>query len=226
MWVSLHILEAPVETIIDQSIQNVLYSSKPEKMMARPREFDRTKALQEAMQAFWELGYEGTSTAALVERLGIGRSSLYAAFGSKDELYAESMDRYIRDLRVRVVGKLRAEGPAMDVLEKFFLGVAERGAPNGEPLRCCMVVRASLSGTNQSPEIRARVKKAVAELDDAFHKLLQRARKEGTVGNGSKLRNSARFLTTTFQALNVAALAGRDRRELREIIRQALATLE
>ena len=60
--------------------------------MARPREFDRTKALHQAVEAFWEMGYEGTSTATLVERLGIGRSSLYAAFGSKDELYAEAMD--------------------------------------------------------------------------------------------------------------------------------------
>ena len=193
--------------------------------MARPREFDRPEALRQAMEAFWELGYEGASTAALVERLGIGRSSLYAAFGSKDELYAEAMDRYIRDLRVRVIGKLRAEGPAMDVLEKFFLGIAERGA-NGEPLRCCMVVRASLSGVEQSPEIRVRTKKAIAELDDAFHHLLQRARKEGSLGNGRKLRDSARFLTTTFQGLNVAALAGRSRRELREIIRNALATLD
>jgi len=177
------------------------------------------------MDAFWELGYEDTSTAALVDRLGIGRSSLYAAFGSKDELYAEAMDSYIKDLRVRVIGKLRAEGPPMDVLERFFLGVAERGAPNGEPLRCCMVVRASLSGTAQSPEIRARTKKAIAELDDAFHDLLQRARDEGALGKGGKLRDSARFLTTTFQALNVAALAGRSPRELREIVRNALAVL-
>jgi len=177
------------------------------------------------METFWELGYEGASTAVLVERLGIGRSSLYAAFGSKDELYAEAMDHYIGDLRVRVIGKLQAQGPAMDVLEEFFLGVAERGA-DGEPLRCCMVVRASLSGADQSPEIRVRVKKAIGELDDAFHHLLQRARKEGTLGDGAKLRDSARFLTTTFQALNVAALAGRDRRELRAIIRKALAALE
>jgi len=192
--------------------------------MARPREFDRTRALRQAMEAFWELGYEGTSTAALVERLGIGRSSFYAAFGSKDELYAEAMDSYVRDLRGRVIDKLRAAGPAMDVLEGFFLGVAERGAPHGEPLRCCMVVRACLSGSDQSPEIRARIKQAIAELDDAFHDLLRRARDEGTLGHTNKLRDSARFLTTTFQALNVAALCGRNRRELREIIRQALAT--
>jgi TetR/AcrR family transcriptional repressor of nem operon len=193
--------------------------------MARPREFDRSEALRRAMEAFWELGYEATSTADLEQRMGIGRSSFYAAFGSKDELYAEAMDAYIRDLRVRVIERLRHEGPAMQVLEEFFLGIASRGVPNGEPLRCCMVVRASVSGGEQTPEIRARIKKAVAELDDAFHGLLQRAREQGALGPTGKLRDTARFLTTTFQALNVAALAGRNRRELREIIRNALATL-
>lgn len=177
------------------------------------------------MEAFWELGYEATSTADLEQRMGIGRSSFYAAFGSKDALYAEAMDTYIRDLRVRVIERLRAEGPALQVLEDFFLGIAKRGVPNGEPLRCCMVVRASVSGGKQTPEIRARIDKAIGELDDAFHDLLRRARREGALGETCKLRDTARFLTTTFQALNVAALAGRSRRELREIIRNALATL-
>ena len=194
--------------------------------MARPREFDRAKALRRAMEAFWELGYENTSTAVLVDRLEIGRSSLYAAFGTKDELYAEAMDSYIEDLRVRVIAKLRAAGPARTVLRDFLFGVADRGGPGGERLRCCMIVRASVSGRGQPAEIRRRIKKAVAELDTAFHGLLQRARDEGTLAGGGKLRDSARFLTTTFQALNVAAHAGRTRRELREIVRRALAVLE
>lgn len=194
--------------------------------MARPREFDREKALQLAVEAFWDLGYEGASTAALVERMGIGRSSLYGTFGSKEELYAEAMDQYILDLRARVIDRLRATGPAMKVLEGFFLSVADRGKDNGQPLRCCLIVRASLSGTNQTPEIKARIEQTTQELDDVFHDLLERARVEGTLPEGKRLRNSARFLTTTFQALNLAALAGRSRRELREIIRQALSTLE
>jgi len=193
--------------------------------MARPREFDRPEALRRAMVAFWDLGYEGASTATLVERLGIGRSSLYAAFGSKDELYEAAMDIYVQDLRVRVIGKLKVEGPAMDVLEDFFLGVASRGRPGGEPLRCCMVVRASLTGASQFPGIRKRINTAIAEMDDAFHDLLRRARTEGTLNGSIKLRDSARFLTTTFQALNVAALAGRDQRALRAIIREALTPL-
>jgi len=194
--------------------------------MARPREFDRSKALRQAMEAFWELGYENTSTAVLVNRLDIGRSSLYAAFGTKEELYAEAMDSYIEDLRVRVIERLRAEGPAMTVLQDFFLGVADRGDPGSERRRCCMIVRACLSGNDQPPEIKSRIKKTVAELDDAFHSLLKRARDQGTLQNGGKLRDTARFLTTTFQSLSVAAHAGRSQRELREIVRRALAGLE
>ncbi len=194
--------------------------------MARPREFDRNKALHLAMETFWELGYEATSTGVLVSRMGIGRSSLYATFGSKEELYAEAMDSYVRDLRVRVIERLEADGPALEILEDFFLSVAQRRGSTDEPLRCCMIVRASISGTDQTPEIRTRIKKTIEELDRAFFKLLQRAREEGTLKTNTKLRDSARFLTTTFQALNVAALAGRDCRELREIISRALTTLD
>ena len=193
--------------------------------MARPREFDRDEALQRAMVAFWELGYDATSTAVLEQRLNIGRSSLYAAFGGKEELYAEAMQRYVGDLRQRVIAQLRAPGPALAVLERFFLGVADRGKPGGEPLRCCMVVRATLLGTDLAPAVREPVRRAIAELDDAFHELLLRARREGALGETRTLRNTARFLTSTFQGLNIAALAGRKRHELRSIVRQALSTL-
>lgn len=197
-----------------------------EEKLARPAEFDRNEALRQAMETFWDLGYEGASTAVLVDRLGIARSSLYAAFGSKDELYAEAMDRYIEGLRVRVIDQLRAEGPAMEVLRDFFRRAADRGTPEGEQLRCCMVVRACLAGPDQPPAIRQRTRQAIQELDDAFHALLRRARDEGSLAPGVKLREAARFLTTTFQALNIAALAGRDRRERRDIVRRALATLD
>lgn len=136
------------------------------------------------------------------------------------------MDRYIQNLRERVIDKLRAEGLAMEVLWSFFRGVADRGTPDGERLRCCMVVRSCLAGLDQPPEIRRRTRLAIDELDDAFHALLRRARNEGSLTRDVRLRDLARFLTTTFQALNIAALAGRDRRELGEIIRYALTTLE
>lgn len=193
--------------------------------MARPREFDRKQALQKAMEAFWEHGYERTSASLLEESMGIGRSSLYATFGSKDELYAESMDVYVADFRSRVIDKLHAEGPPTRILEDFFRSIADRGRPGGERLRFCMVVRASISSAEQPDRIKTRIADFIDELDAAFYGLLQRARQQGVLRPGTDLRDAARYLTTTLQALNVAAHAGRSRRELRQIARRALSTL-
>src|ERR1700733_13216347 len=62
--------------------------------MARIREFDTDKAVAQAMELFWERGFEGTSLQDLTEGLAIGRGSLYAAFGSKDGLYQAALERY------------------------------------------------------------------------------------------------------------------------------------
>ena len=53
----------------------------------RPREFDRTEALNQAMKIFWQKGYTATSMNDLDEAMGIKSPSLYAAFGSKEDLY-------------------------------------------------------------------------------------------------------------------------------------------
>src|SRR5260221_9887380 len=60
----------------------------------RPLSFDRETALAQALRLFWAQGYEGTSVADLTEAMGITPPSLYAAFGSKAELYREVLGMY------------------------------------------------------------------------------------------------------------------------------------
>src|SRR6266446_1508638 len=62
--------------------------------MARPREFDAELALDAAISVFREHGYEGSSAQMLVDTMGIGRQSLYAAFGDKWQLYRSAVGRY------------------------------------------------------------------------------------------------------------------------------------
>ncbi|MGO4211469.1 helix-turn-helix domain-containing protein, partial [Terriglobus sp. YAF25] len=60
-------------------------------MAGRPREFDAERALLQARDLFWERGFEGVSMSDLVKELGIASARIYAAFGSKEELFRKAI---------------------------------------------------------------------------------------------------------------------------------------
>ncbi len=62
--------------------------------MARPREFDWDKAIDGAMQIFWENGYGATNLPDLLNAMGLTRGSFYKAFHDKKSVYLEALKRY------------------------------------------------------------------------------------------------------------------------------------
>ena len=73
---------------------SVRYTMSVMATVGRPRSFDRDTALERAMLAFWERGYDGTSISDLTNAMGIEAPSLYAAFGDKQQLFEEAVGRY------------------------------------------------------------------------------------------------------------------------------------
>ena len=65
------------------------------KPRGRPRTFDRETALDAAVDIFWRHGYEGASIADLTAAMGVTPPTLYAAFGSKEDLYRQALARYL-----------------------------------------------------------------------------------------------------------------------------------
>ena len=117
-------------------------------MAGRPREFDRDVALRRARDLFWERGYEGVSMSDLTERLGLASARIYAAFGSKEDLFREAIKHY-ENAEGGFVDRAFAEGPTVvGGMERMFRGAIELYTRRTGP-RGCMVV---LSATNYAKE--------------------------------------------------------------------------
>ncbi|MEV4077902.1 TetR/AcrR family transcriptional regulator [Nonomuraea fuscirosea] len=62
--------------------------------MARPRKFDEQQVLDTARERFWSGGYAATRMDDIAEATGLGKGSLYGAFGGKQELFHRVFDDY------------------------------------------------------------------------------------------------------------------------------------
>ena len=100
----------------------------------RKRAFDDQVALHTAMELFWRQGYEGTSIADLTQALGINPPSLYAAFGSKRELFEKALDRYICE-RTDQVEEAMAQPTAHQAVLDLLTGRAEAFTAPGSAFR-------------------------------------------------------------------------------------------
>src|SRR4051794_29749763 len=86
----------------------------------RPRSFDRQAGLCAALRVFREHGYEGTSIADLQKAVGVPLPpSLYAAFGSKEQLFKEAVELYvghIRDVALKAIGNAATTKEKMEAM--------------------------------------------------------------------------------------------------------------
>lgn len=89
--------------------------------MGRPAEFDRDHAVQAAIRVFARHGFSAASTTDLLDGMGIGRQSLYGAFGDKRGLFLEALERYSGLSLARMRAAMESEGSASASLEAALM---------------------------------------------------------------------------------------------------------
>lgn len=121
----------------------------------RPRSFDRDGAIAQAMHLFWEHGFESTSLDQLRGAMGgISSASFYAAFGSKEALYRETLDAYLRG-HGRVMAALRDESLSpRDRLEQALRRSAVMQTEADHPTGCMVALSATI-GSGDASVIRS-----------------------------------------------------------------------
>jgi len=193
--------------------------------MARPREFDIDIALDRAMEAFWEKGYEATSLDDLCEVTGLSRSSLYATFGSKRKLLLRSVDRYVDRRNPLIAAVLAQPLPIRDAFAALagqFIDQIESGPGR----RGCFLGNCAAELPRNDRAARARVRRGLESTEATFRDALARAEACGELPPGADVDAFARFLMSGFQGLRLVGKVNPNRAVLEDIATTMLRCLE
>lgn len=195
----------------------------PERRRGRPRAFDREAALETATRLFWRKGYAATSVSDLTDAMGIGPPSLYAAFGSKEELYAEALRHYVQRYQGLVWDRFEAAPTAREAVSALLMdsaaaltGACGAGGPKG-----CMVTLSAV-GCEGHAELGERVRSARADGRARIEARLARAVAGGELPAGTDVPGLARLVVAVQNGMSIQARDGASRDELEAVARNAL----
>lgn len=187
----------------------------------RPRSFDRAKALDTAMRIFWLKGYASTSISDLTGALGIGSTSLYAAFESKEALYAEALQYYLGLFESRVWSRFACAPSARAAVEALLIDTADfvgQSSGEGNPLGCMTTHPVTVEETGSVlGELMQKLR--VGMFDRVQHRLEQGVT-SGELGRGLDTRAITRLIITFQNGMSVQARAGVSPADLKDAARE------
>lgn len=195
-------------------------AAAPARGRGRPRAFDRTTALGQAMRLFWRQGFAATSISDLTAAMGIGSPSLYAAFGSKEALYAEALRHYGEQYEATVWANFAAAATARDAVAALLMDSAAaltHSCSRAEPLGC--MVTLSAAGSEGHAELGELVRTARAQGLKRVEERLDRGVAEGEIDHAIEVRALARFVLTVQNGMSLQARDGARREELEAVAR-------
>lgn len=184
--------------------------------MARPRAFDEGRAVDAAMRAFWTAGYDATSTQDLCAATGLGRSSIYNTFASKQDLFDKALRRYMADRDRRTFEVLDGPLPVKEKVRALFWAVVE---PNAEEPLGCFVINSTVE---LAPHDK-RIARMLRRNQDKRFAAIRAALAAGELAAEQDPDALAHFVVATIGALQVTARGGANKAVLASIATTALS---
>jgi AcrR family transcriptional regulator len=176
------------------------------------------------MKLFWVRGYEATSITDLTTALGIGPTSLYAAFGSKEQLYAEALKLYSTSYEHLVFGRFRTASTAREAVFAYLWDSAAgmTGSDCDLP-RGCMATLSTV-GDDEHAELSDLMRTTRGGSYDVLISRLEKAVQLGELPKSLDLAHLARYVQTVQYGMAIRARDGASREELQSVAKIAMAS--
>ncbi len=189
----------------------------------RPRGFDTDEALDAALRLFWHNGFRATTTRELEAGLGLSQSSLYNAFGSKQDLLEAALSRYEDRIEHELLGPLENADDGLAAVDRFFANLGYWITHHGR--RGCMLVNIMSEDGGASKELTTRTRGYRNRLRRALRGAIGREPSrddKAKAGNANdEIAARADLLISVMLGVNVAARGGASLAELRRLIAAA-----
>ena len=151
--------------------------SGTKRSVGRPREFDEEAALEAAMEAFWQKGYESTSLADLCTCTGLHKGSLYQAFGDKHALFMRSLKHYSdTEFKESAAVVLQHESP-LEGIRALVREVCNYAAEG----KGCMMINSMVELAPHDPEVKKAIEYEGQRRMRVVTDLLTRAQQLGEI---------------------------------------------
>ncbi|WP_261568217.1 TetR/AcrR family transcriptional regulator [Frankia gtarii] len=192
--------------------------------MARPRTFDEDQVVCAARDQFRTTGYTATSLDDLTAATGLGRGSLYGAFGDKHALFLRALDSYRDEAIAAIRADLSTAGsPLMRLaahvhaMAAFVIGdTAQRG---------CLMAKSAAELASTDPEVARRVNQFLTEAHGLLAECIDAAQRAGELAPGHDPAQQANLVLVVLRGMEAVIRCGAPPSMVRDAAEQILALL-
>lgn len=191
----------------------------------RPKSFCPDRALENAMQLFWQRGYEAASLQDLQAATGLSKSSLYQTYPSKQAWFVAAFSRYVAQRRALLLEQLDASASPLAFIRERLLSVLEDDGPGGVP-RGCMLVNVANEFSLSEPALVPVLQQATAGVCQVFEEALVRAVACGELRNDQDLAARAGYLQCVMSGLRTQVKSAVPADSIRATVAVVMASLD
>ncbi|OKY26524.1 TetR/AcrR family transcriptional regulator [Thalassotalea sp. PP2-459] len=189
----------------------------------RPRNFDRTETLRNAMMTFWQQGYDNTSMADLVSSMGINTPSIYSTFGSKEALFNEVVTLYRATEGSKIWLETMREKSAKAAIKTLLTLSAEEFTHENRP-KGCLIIIGAMNQDDTNLSVHHTLQECRVESKENLITLLKRDIENGTLNSEIDCHAIATYYITLQQGMSIQARDGASKEALLSVAKYGLMT--
>jgi TetR/AcrR family transcriptional repressor of nem operon len=194
-----------------------------ELIMPREKTFDVDKAVENAMILFWKKGYTDAPTGELLKATGLTKGSFYNAFGSKRDLFIETLNKYDRETHV-MLSKLIAMDSPKKAIKAFFDGLFDTAICDPEK-KGCFVVNMMLDITSYDDEIQNIVRGCAKSVETFLKQMIELGRVRGEISQDVCPEKTSKLMMGVMVSIRVLGRGTYNKEEIKILAEQGLKLL-